>query len=1467
MKKYHSINAGRAGNAGIDLATGNLEFVHEDTRSDSSILPISISHVYASNRALNDTDTTYGRGFKLNLHQTLTHRDGDDTKWKLTDASGTEHRFKERYYYWGTENGKDIKIFTDLKSADIEIGFDGKLTCKKAGTLLSKEVFAQVRTKSGLTLHTDLKNFKGRERHETRHEEVVKLEEEIKNLTRHKEDLEYSLLESPLREMQKQIEGKSIELEKFVIIAPFDTTSDTTLISIKNNSYTPKQIFDAVTNVNSMTIAKRQEYMLAIKERYQELLRKLDRTLINRITSSNITSDMEWWVGTSFDMNYNNQGFTYNDTDGRMADHISADIVWNDNSNHRTKGLALFQQKFNDKIERLSQKINELSMAMENKSWADQKTMMAKKSTLIALQEEYMTVKNLQQDAHFTRIVARAQSDIETVQTMIAYKSYMLGLLTERIPVNYISQDGIVYGFNKAGSLVSIFDNHDNQAAIIYENGRIVKIVDDKDKEIRFNYSKSNGKLTEIIDCQNRKTKFGYTGDLLTKVIYNDNEITFGYQGPLLNQVGNTNITYTANKPTSIRRFDDTTQIEYFGGETRVIDVKTGAKLACYFNSDNELLAEHSKALTMYDLSDNYEFVQQKTSLVGLNITATISEFVCANGARTLSSVQSITDDWSYVTLNDNRQKIGEWYSEKTIEKHTDGAKDGEVRTTNRKAYEYDNDNLVLEESYEIKDNAPEKLVAWQKYEYNKQNKLIRTTDYEGMISETIYDEKGSATKSFTYHKSNPTAKFYSEQATLDDKLAVGTDSHTDGVMAISQSADSEPNNTLFEYDGENLVKLTSRETVYEYTYDAQGRKTSIKVGGEPYVTFEYGENTTTATYANGDVFQTTFDKFSKETAITRNGAPFVSNQYDKDDKLISTVDYTTNKVTNYTYDKDGNVVATSDGEARVTNELNDDLEFDTVYKLHGQVLPATDETVTKDTLGRVTSIKNPIEAQKVTYVQRDDHATNLVSSVTNGNDRVRYKYDDRGNITEIRDGFNRQLASYEYDELSRLTRENDTEIGYDNNGNILYRKNGDDITEYRYNGDKLVSYNSELCEYDKLSNPSLYRDKNLGWDFRNLVRFDDVEFKYNANGLRITKQRGEVTTKYYWAGDRLLGETRSVETCGVELGEYPADDAYCTAQRKEIRYVYGDNGISGFTLNNTSYHYRKNIMGDVTHVFDNDGTVVAEYKYDAFGNFEIVKNENGIAELNPILYRGYYFDHAVGMYYLKSRWYDCSTARFINMDILDELRPNEINGLNLFSYCGNNPIMNIDESGRGFWKNLWRGITTTIGAIVGGIMGAVAGFATGGILGVVVGGVFCAVTGGIYGYAIGSKVSLNTANNIFGYLDDTFGVFSATFEKVQSIGKTLGKVGGVLTGITFGLNVLSVLVSNFTNPNFSRSKKWLYSLADITYSALTLIASVTVAATISLIPVAGPVLGAFVGMGIAYCMTESYNRAVVNKR
>ena len=69
------------------------------------------------------------------------------------------------------------------------------------------------------------------------------------------------------------------------------------------------------------------------------------------------------------------------------------------------------------------------------------------------------------------------------------------------------------------------------------------------------------------------------------------------------------------------------------------------------------------------------------------------------------------------------------------------------------------------------------------------------------------------------------------------------------------------------------------------------------------------------------------------------------------------------------------------------------------------------------------------------------------------------------------------------------------------------------------------------------------------------------------------------------------------------------------------------------------------------------------------------------LANINPFRYREYVYDSETGLYYLKSRYYDPVTGRFLNADMYCDTQSN-IFGTNMFAYCNNNPVNQVDPEG-----------------------------------------------------------------------------------------------------------------------------------------------------------------------------------------
>ena len=240
-----------------------------------------------------------------------------------------------------------------------------------------------------------------------------------------------------------------------------------------------------------------------------------------------------------------------------------------------------------------------------------------------------------------------------------------------------------------------------------------------------------------------------------------------------------------------------------------------------------------------------------------------------------------------------------------------------------------------------------------------------------------------------------------------------------------------------------------------------------------------------------------------------------------------------------------------------------------------------------------------------------------LVSEIGGGSSRY-YTYDVAGN---------RQKAivdttitiRYNYDNDGRLISENRSNghmgtsitYSYDANGNLISKSIGVKKTTYAFDV----------------------------WG--NMISGAKGTYTYNAQGLRTSKT--------------VNGETIDFTLVG---GNVWADGTY--------NYVWGAELIT-----NGSVYYIYNAHGDVIQLLDSDGNLIKTYDYDAYGN-ELTRDQN---DSNPFRYCGEYYDVETGFIYLRARYYDPNTGRFISQDTAKD-------GLNWYSYCDGDPVNYHDYTG-----------------------------------------------------------------------------------------------------------------------------------------------------------------------------------------
>ena len=234
-------------------------------------------------------------------------------------------------------------------------------------------------------------------------------------------------------------------------------------------------------------------------------------------------------------------------------------------------------------------------------------------------------------------------------------------------------------------------------------------------------------------------------------------------------------------------------------------------------------------------------------------------------------------------------------------------------------------------------------------------------------------------------------------------------------------------------------------------------------------------------------------------------------------------------------------------------------------------------------------------------------------------------------------------------------------------------------LTSVTANGttkDVLYEGQSQTSDLPSSGNPVTYyngKDYTFTWTKgRQLasatVDGKQVSYTYDMSGVRSNKQVGDTTYTYTTLSGKVMrqtwGDNNALEFV-YDDGNQPFAVIYKHGQTTEL------------------YYYVLNAQGDVSAILDSSGKLAASYDYDAWGNCTVYDSSDAaIGDLNPLRYRGYYYDAETGFYYLQSRYYDPAICRFINADTFATTDANGFLSANMFAYCENNPVMRLDPDG-----------------------------------------------------------------------------------------------------------------------------------------------------------------------------------------
>ena len=610
---------------------------------------------------------------------------------------------------------------------------------------------------------------------------------------------------------------------------------------------------------------------------------------------------------------------------------------------------------------------------------------------------------------------------------------------------------------------------------------------------------------------------------------------------------------------------------------------------------------------------------------------------------------------------------------------------------------------------------------------YDNYNYLKSVTDPTGATTEYEYDYGGTIKNGLLTKVTDPNGNVteYEYNRRSEFLTAVSNPDETLG----------NPRTELSYIAGRKLSQISNADVSYSFTYNNYETTESVKLGGNlSLATNQYDESgkLDTVTYANGDTHKVIYDDKNRVSEDIYNGTTSFKYHYNEDGNLGKLIDNDNDTEWFYQYDLAGRLTsAASDDNRMILYGYNDKNEtesiqvvdnnttvMDTRYSYDEYGTPSQisvpsmtgnpSQKYSVDDFGRVTrttNVYNGSEEQNnvqtaYVYATKNGNQTGIVDSILFLKQKdekyfvlmlpLKYNYDANGNITHVFESDN-QVIRYYYDGLNRLVREDNNYIDktitycYDKCGDILSKSEyaltsaetlGEPVNTVTYSytdanfKNAVTQYGDDAIVYDASGNPTSYRGYTMTWaKGRQLASLSgngkSLSFKYDNAGIRTSKTVNGVETKYTYLGGTLVSQKTGDEV---------------------ISFAYSAGGAPyGFSYNGQSYFYLLNLQGDIIGIYDGSGNVVVRYTYDSWG--KVISVTGSLADTvgvkNPLRYRGYYYDVETKLYYLQSRYYDPETCRFINADSLLVAGDDYIQGVNMFAYCQNNPVMYSDPSGR----------------------------------------------------------------------------------------------------------------------------------------------------------------------------------------
>lgn len=597
---------------------------------------------------------------------------------------------------------------------------------------------------------------------------------------------------------------------------------------------------------------------------------------------------------------------------------------------------------------------------------------------------------------------------------------------------------------------------------------------------------------------------------------------------------------------------------------------------------------------------------------------------------------------------------------------------------------EYDARGLLTKESLPFRKDSS---ILWTEYTYDSYGRQVSATEASGNATSWSYDGT-SVTK---------VRDGVSSTITTDAEGNVVSATDPGGTVSYVLRDDAQPSGIS-----------APGGAVTSFTYDDYARRTKITDPGAGTITESYiwnsdGSSVLVRTGSHGTL-KTHRDKYGRTTLVEGTGGLRASYSYDSRGLLVSEQSAGGSSA-EYTYD----------GFDRIETAKLTVPGGKWLLEVYGYGAGSTLKSIRYQTregwitteqysYGNGTLTEVSLPDGSAVWKLEDENNLGLPSRITTGLVTREYSYTPygapasrrierdgdalqdfsylystaTGNLLSRSDAVCSTEENFGYDNLNRLASMGSRQISYASNGNIL-SIDGSGTLAYgnasrpygmtAFTPEEGVSYpySGRIVSYDVADRPSAIAQGSLRATF-------DCDGSGQRVRMRVEQDSTYIFTRLY-IGDCFERDSTADGSLTERL--YLGGDAY-SAPMVYVR----ENGGSW-----TAYNIGRDNLGSITHIATSDGSLVAEYSYDAWGrqrNPQTLELYPAGQEPTLLLGRGFTgHEHlsGFGLINMNARLYDSYTGRFLSPDPFVQ-DPYSSQSLNRFSYALNNPLKYTDESG-----------------------------------------------------------------------------------------------------------------------------------------------------------------------------------------